>query len=174
MSETQTSSSAVAGSYRAPRFEHALVSDVMRGGVLTCSPDTPMVQVARTMCNHHVHCMVVSSPRGDDTVAGWKLLSDVDLLAVARAGHCEDLTAGESARSGTVTVTQADSVEHAAELMTDHQTAHLVVVDAHAHPIGMVSTLDIAGCVAWGLGIDKRSPQRPEPARAALSPWSGA
>jgi len=151
MSEIQTSSGAVAGSYRMPRFEHARVGDVMRAGALTCSPDTPVVQVARTMASHHVHCVVVSPPAGPEATDGWKLLSDSDLVAVALAGDYEDLTAHRAALSDTVTVTAADSLEHTARLMTDNGTAHLVVVDAHGHPVGMVSTLDIAGCVAWGL-----------------------
>jgi CBS domain-containing protein len=47
-----------------------------------------------------------------------------------------------------VTVDVAEPLERAAQLMTKHQLSHLLVV-SDAQPVGVVSTLDIAGCLAW-------------------------
>jgi CBS domain-containing protein len=37
--------------------------------------------------------------------------------------------------------------------MADHNVSHLVVVQPHSgQPVGVLSTLDIAGVLAWGGG----------------------
>jgi CBS domain-containing protein len=41
------------------------------------------------------------------------------------------------------------SLAEATRLMDEHDTAHLVVVD-DGRPVGMVSSLDVAGVLAWG------------------------
>ncbi len=82
----------------------------------------------------------------------WRLLSDLDLVGAARRADIEDLTAGDVAASEPLSVTREDALEQAAQLMTAHAAAHLVVVDPRTGaPVGMLSTLDIAGTLAWGL-----------------------
>jgi CBS domain-containing protein len=49
-----------------------------------------------------------------------------------------------------VTVEAREPLERAAQLMVEHQLSHLLVLSAKAQPIGVVSTLDVAGCLAWG------------------------
>jgi CBS domain-containing protein len=75
-------------------------------------------------------------------------VSDFDLLRAAHAG-AEELTAGQVSRSPAVMVSPDDTLERASELMRGHGTGHLVVI-ADARPIGVVSTLDVAGALAWG------------------------
>jgi CBS domain-containing protein len=91
--------------------------------------------------------------REDDGAGGmsaWGLVSDFDLLRAAHAG-AEDLTAGAVSRSPVVMVAPSDTLAHAAELMRQHGTGHLVVISpSSSRPIGVVSTLDVAGVVAWG------------------------
>jgi len=42
-------------------------------------------------------------------------------------------------------VTTLDRLERAMQLMTDHEVAHVVVVERHSgRPVGVISTLDIA------------------------------
>jgi len=56
-----------------------------------------------------------------------------------------EATAGELAASDVVVVDPADTLEHAAQLMAEHSTAHLVVVSPDSgRPIGILSTLDVA------------------------------
>jgi CBS domain-containing protein len=44
-----------------------------------------------------------------------------------------------------------ETLERAAQLMNEHEITHLVVVDPSTKdPVGVLSTLDIAGVVAWG------------------------
>jgi CBS domain-containing protein len=131
------------GSYLMPRYEHATVGDVMRHGVITCSAETTLRTVARMMSSYHVHAVVVTEQDGSP----WGLVTDFDLLRVAHSG-AEDLTAGQISRSAAVTVKASDSLEHAANLMREYGTGHVVVCEDG--PVGVVSTLDIAGALAWG------------------------
>lgn len=131
------------GSYLMPRYEHATVADVMRHGVITCRADTTLRTVARMMSSYHVHALVVT----EDDGSPWGLVTDFDLLRAAHSG-AEDLTAGQVSRSAAVTVKASDSLEHAADLMREYGTGHVIVCDDR--PIGVVSTLDIAGALAWG------------------------
>jgi CBS domain-containing protein len=138
------------GSYLMPRYEHATVGDVMRHGVITCTAETTLRTVARMMSSYHVHAVVVTEDDGEGGISPWGLVSDFDVLRAAHAG-AEDLTAGQVSRSPAVMVLPSDKLDHAADLMKEHGTGHLVVASpADSRPIGVVSTLDIAGALAWG------------------------
>jgi CBS domain-containing protein len=83
----------------------------------------------------------------------WGVISDLDLVAAIDSGA----NAGAIAASPVVTVTPDDTVRHAAQLMREHSTAHLIVVaDAGSPlPIGVISSLDIARAIAAGSAPDE-------------------
>jgi CBS domain-containing protein len=138
------------GSFRAPRLEHARVQDAMHPGVLSCAPETPLRDVARILARRHIHCLVVAGDRERGGSATWGVVSGLDLVGAA-AGDLDELTAGEIAATEPVKVKLDDPLARAAQLMVEHQVQHLVVVAADdAPPVGVLSTLDIAGVVAWG------------------------
>ena len=64
-------------------LESTTVADVMHRGVVTCSPTTSLVTVARKMAAHRIHCVVV---RENDTDAVWGVVSALDLVAAAALG----------------------------------------------------------------------------------------
>lgn len=138
------------GSYLMPAFEKATVADVMRPGVMSCRPDVPAVQVARMMSTHHIHAVVVEGVHFDPVHGEklvWGVVSDLDLARAAHSGF-DDLTAGDLAATEPMTIEPSTSLVEAAQLMDEHATAHLIVV-AGPRPVGMVSTLDLAGALAW-------------------------
>jgi CBS domain-containing protein len=139
----------IAGSFLTPAFEHATVSDAMRPGLISCPPQTPLKAVAGMMASNHVHSIVVSRPRSGSGGRPWGIVSDIDV--VRRSGEAEDLTAGEACVREIVSVKPGDTLERAAKLMAEHETSHLIVVDPHGDdPVGVLSTLDLAGIIAWG------------------------
>jgi len=140
------------GSFLMPRFENATVADVMRHGVITCTPETPLRTIARMMSGYHVHAVVVTKDDGEGGHEPWGIVSDFDVLGAAHEG-CEDLTAGQVSRTPVVMVAPDDALAHAAQLMREHSTSHLLVIAAgDSRPVGVVSTLDVAGALAWGEG----------------------
>lgn len=139
------------GSYLTPSLEKATVADAMRTGVMSCEPDLPAATAARMMATHHIHAVVVEGIH-QDPVHGerlsWGVVSDMDLLRAARAG-IEELKVGEIAATEPVTVEPSLPLAEALRLMEEHETAHLIVAD-RGRPVGVLSTLDIAGVLAWG------------------------
>ncbi len=140
-----------AGSYLMPSMQHATVADAMHPGIVACPPDAGLTDVARLMASHHVHCAVVmATSHDDDERYVWGLISDLDVL---RAGiHLgPDSSARALAFEPVVSVVPAMSLLEAGELMLRHGVSHLVVVDPETQrPTGVLSTLDIAGLLAWG------------------------
>lgn len=132
------------------RISEMRVGEAMHRGILTCERETPLTEVARTMADHAVHCIVVESGSGEGGPL-WGVVSDLDLIAAATVRALDDQTAGGSAASPIVLVTPAETLERAAQLMTEHNTAHLLVVDGPGlRPVGVLSTLDIASTLAEG------------------------
>ena len=139
------------GSYLMPAFTQATVADVMRAGVMSCPPDVPAVEVARAMTTHHIHAVVVegvSFDAGHGEQLVWGVVSDLDLVRAAFTG-IEDLTAADLAATEPLTTAPETPLAAAAQTMDEHATAHLIVVEG-GRPTGMISTLDIAGALAWG------------------------
>jgi CBS domain-containing protein len=126
---------------RNPMTKH--VSEVMHRGVLSCDRDASLREVARTMAEKRVHCVVVESGSGD---AGplWGVVSGLDLVAAASVRGLDEQTAGGSAASPVVTISAGETLERAAQLMTEHGTAHIIVIDEARLPVGVLSTLDVA------------------------------
>jgi CBS domain-containing protein len=140
------------GSYLMPCLEHATVSDAMHPGVLSCEADATLTDIARLMATHHVHCVVVfglSHEQPGEKLL-WGLISDSDLLrAGIRTGA--DQPAAAHALQPIISVEPTMPLREAGELMLTHGAAHVVVVDPEIQrPIGVLSTLDIAGVLAWG------------------------
>lgn len=134
-------------------FDEATVADAMHPGVLTCPVETPLRAVARMMATYKVHCVVVFDERDESDEEGsvWGIVSDLDLATGLHSGDIEGRTAGGTAASPVVTVSSSEALTRAAQLMTEHGTAHLVVVDpASSLPVGILSTLDLARVAAQG------------------------
>jgi CBS domain-containing protein len=135
-----------------PPFEWATVADAMHAEVLTCPADAPLALVARIMATERVHCVVVEGTEEDRR--GWAIVSDLDLVAGASDGLDEG-TAGRSAATEFLTVTPDETLARAAQMMVEHQTSHLIVVDpASGRALGVLSSLDVAGAMALGDGSD--------------------
>ncbi len=141
-------SSTTDGSYRTPSFEHALVADAMRSGIFSCPADARLREAARTMAMHHVHTVVVSDPL-DGSPLGT--LSDSTLVAALLDSDGDGQRLGELADRDLFMISANQPLVAAAELMRERGIAHLLVRDPESgRPTGMLSTLDVAGILAWG------------------------
>jgi CBS domain-containing protein len=118
----------------------------MRVGVITCRPETKLVDVARMMVGYEVHSVVVSEVGGDDL---WGIVTSLDL---ARApDQLNSMTAREVASTDLVTVSSGESLARAAELMAEHGVTHLIAVQPDTgQPAGVISARGIAAALASG------------------------
>ncbi len=131
-------------------LDRTKVEEAMTTGVITCSPETPLRQVARKMALHNVHAIFVYDygQEADETVELWGLVSDLDLVAAAW-GDIDSMTARESSVTPLVTITSDDRLEHAARQMAETGVSHLAVLDpGSGRPAGVLSTLDVVRYVA--------------------------
>jgi CBS domain-containing protein len=138
-----------------PSLAQLSVADAMHPGVVTCPLETPLPTVARMMAVYRIHSVVVFREESDDVEDAelWGVVSDLDLINAANAGDLEDRTAGGTAATPVVLVQSDDTLAHAAQLMSEHEVTHLVVVEPEStRPIGILSTLDLArvlgGCAS--------------------------
>jgi CBS domain-containing protein len=143
------------GSYLTPSFDHSRVGDAMRPGVFTCDPDTRMVSVARRMASEHVHAIVVLLETVDSDGATdrrpWAVVTDRDVLR--SASDIAERTAGDAATGEVLLARPDERLPDVAARMVEQGTSHAVVVEPDTgRPVGVLSTLDIAGILGWGVG----------------------
>jgi CBS domain-containing protein len=76
-------------------------------------------------------------------------VSDRDVLRAA--SRIEELTAADALGGELLEVHPDERLADVAPRMATRGTSHaLVVDDRHGRPIGVLSTLDVAGILAWG------------------------
>jgi len=146
-----TTTKPIHGSYLMPSLEHATVADAMHLGILSCEPDAALTDVAMLMAMHHVHCVaVVGISHEEPECFVWSIISDLDLVRAGVANGSE-ATARSIATEPIVVVDPAMPLREAAREMLAHSVSHVVVADPVAkRPVGVLSTLDLAGVLAWG------------------------
>ncbi len=140
------------GSYLLPHFEEAIVADAMHPGILSCDAAATLTEVARIMSTHHVHCIAVKRDPEDgvDEPTVWGIISDLDLVKAGIRPDAPD-TAAALAQHPVISLQTTAPLRDAAERMLSEGTSHIVAVSPETgRPVGILSTLDIAGVLAWG------------------------
>lgn len=134
------------GDYLRPAFRNATVADVMTPGIITCGPETPLEAVAELMATHRVHAVAVGGIAANHLV--WGVIDSLDLVRALR--HPDTYGFAELIGRTAAHAIEPDApLAEAVRMMDERNVAHLVVVDRE-RPVGIISTLDIAGAAAWG------------------------
>ncbi len=127
-----------------------LVREIMRKGLITCLPDTPLGQIAVLLTQHHIHALIVANPTGDPL----GVISDFDLLAgewlstdPATLTTMKGLTAGDLMTSPIDSIEAELPITDAARIMLEKQV-HRLMVTEHGKAIGVISISDIVATVA--------------------------
>jgi CBS domain-containing protein len=111
--------------------------------------DTPLIAAAQRMTSEHVHSLVVLGPGIASSRVAWAVLTAQDVLR--NADRADELTAGDVASPQVLDVLPDDPLPDVARRMAAEGLTHALVGDrATGRPIGVVSSLDIAGIIAWG------------------------
>ena len=140
-------------------LKHATVAEAMHRGVITCPSDASLRTVARMMAAYRVHCIFVLYESEETDPNSLSVVSDMDLAGGLMDGGLDLRTAGELAATPVVTIHADETLDRAAQLMVEHGTAHLVVMERGTGiPAGVLSTLDLARCAGeWnGAGFEWR------------------
>lgn len=130
------------------------IHEVMHPGLIDCPPQTPVSEVGSLMAEHNVHCVVVDGlarDRHHNEQFVWGILSDVELMRALSDDRAEDQV-GSLAATEIVTIAPEDDAYRAAQLMSEHECSHLVVVDSGSgRPVGVISSLDVARALSRGV-----------------------
>ena len=119
----------------------------MHWGLVSCDAEASLDAVASLMSAERIHCVVVAHSTADGPF--WGIVSSLDLVAAASVRPLSEQRAGGTAMRPAVTVAPSESLDVAARLMARNGVAHLVVVDpVERRPVGILSTLDLAGALA--------------------------
>jgi CBS domain-containing protein len=95
-----------------------------------------------------VHAIVAVDTDAEGEPA-WGVVSDLDLVSIVAAGGLDGHTAGDAAATDVVLVAPDETLERATQLMLEHAVSHLIVADRKTTlPVGVLSTLDIAGVLS--------------------------
>lgn len=114
--------------------------DLMTTDVRTCTPDTPLSEVARIMAE--VDCGFVPVVDGD-RVAGVITDRDIVLRAVAANRDIRTTTARECMTTPAIMAGPDTDAHEAADLMAEKQIRRLCVVD-NGRLVGVVALGDLA------------------------------
>ena len=126
------------------QLDHIRVHDAMHQGILSCAADAPLGEVAGIMTTHQVHAVAITGGEGTRPIG---VVSDLDVVAALASG--EEPTAAQAATTEPLAVPAGERLDRAAQLMAGHGVSHVVVLDsADGHPIGVLSTLDVAAVYA--------------------------
>jgi predicted transcriptional regulator len=130
------------------RIERVRAAEVAHRGLIAVSPSTPIADLASVLAHHRIHCATVigvdPAPGGERLV--WAFASIMDVLA-AIAGGQTGVRASDIAGTELLTVDADETLDAVAARMVDHAAGHVIVTDAEAMPIGVVSTLDVIAIV---------------------------
>jgi len=125
----------------------ARVRDWMHKGVITCSPDTPIKEVAGTMDAKDISALVVVDGAGD----AIGVISRTDLVNARfiqpYLKHWRGMTAEHLMTKPAISIAPDALVTEAARIIQEKRIHRLVVVENSAgrlRPIGILSVTDLA------------------------------
>jgi len=153
--------------------------DLMRGNVLTVSPDMRLVDLERFLISSHltgapvvregklvgvvsrsdvVRQIVVERTRAeyvadvDSGLASWHHLPDLRMaewIGEAVADHLEHMHVRDVMTTNVITITPDTDIRDAARVLVDHRVHRVLVVDGE-EVCGMLSAIDLVNLLASG------------------------
>lgn len=114
--------------------------ELMQSPVLSVSPDTPCVDAYHKMANRGIRHLGVTDPAGN--VLG--LASEGDLMrdfSIEYYMNFKDV--GGVMNTGVCMLGETAIVADAVKLMIDRHQSCVVIVDAHKHPVGILTERDV-------------------------------
>jgi CBS domain-containing protein len=123
------------------------VQDWMHRGVISCRPETPIEEVARTLDTKDISALAVV----DDGGGLIGLISRTDLVNARfiqpYMKHWRGMAAQHLMSRPVITVRPSTAIREAAELLREKRIHRLVVVEGEgerARPVGILSVTDLA------------------------------
>ena len=118
------------------------VKDIMTASPASCTEDTPLQEIARTMVGRD--CGSVPVVRGGRTLAGIITDRDVVIRAVAEGRNPLTLKAKDCMTSPAISIGEDASLNECTDLMESNKIRRMPVVDKSGALVGIVAQADVA------------------------------
>jgi CBS domain-containing protein len=119
------------------------VGDIITRPLLTIPPGATLIDAAKVMVENNLGLLVICDAEDKTKVAG--VISERDIIKSIVSGKLLNAPVAEVSTKHVVTVKANSEVAEAAKAMNKHRIRHVVVVDEHNKPIGVVSMRDLVG-----------------------------
>ena len=110
----------------------------------TCTRDTPLQEVARTMADEDCGAVPVVESEGSNQPVGIVTDRDITVRVVARGQNAAEKTAADAMTEATITVRADADVDEATRTMKDRQVRRLLVTDDAGAIVGILAQADLA------------------------------
>lgn len=117
------------------------VKEIMTAVPAVCSPETPLMDVARTMVGRDCGSVPVV---GDGRVKGIITDRDMVVRGIAEGRNPLTLTASECMTSPVHTINEEASLDECTDLMESKKVRRVPVVSAAGAVVGIVAQADVA------------------------------
>jgi CBS domain-containing protein len=129
--------------------------------VIVAYRDTPLVEAARLMREHHVGSLVVVVDRLSERVpVGILTDRDIVVAVVAKGLDLRTLTVGDVAATGLLAVHETDGIPEALRMMRENGVRRLPVLTHSGALAGILTIDDLLDLMAEELGAFSRTIDR--------------
>ena len=120
------------------------VKEIMTRTPAVCTPETPLLEVAKSMVGRDCGSLPVVRNGGTGDLIG--VITDRDMVVRAIAEGCNplSLTASACLTSPVITIRDEASLDECTDLMESKQIRRVPVVDASGALVGIVAQADVA------------------------------
>ena len=119
------------------------VSDIVTRALAVISSDATVLEASKLMVQNNVGLLVVCDARDKTKLLG--VISERDIIRSIASGEILPSHVRSISTKNVVTVRGDSDVAEAAKAMNKHGIRHVVVVDDHNIPMGVVSMRDLVG-----------------------------
>ena len=129
------------------------IGEICSREVVVSLRETPVLEAAQLMRQHHVGTIVVCEPVDGDGRIPVGIVTDRDIVleVVAPELHAETITVGDIMDTNVITISEKEDVEQALELMRSKGVRRLPVVGAEGRLVGIVAIDDLVEVLAEAL-----------------------
>lgn len=119
-------------------------SDVMTRDVVTCTPESNIVDAARLMKTEDIGPVLVVDNETNRTLVGIITDRDIVLKVIAEGQDVGSARVGDAMSKKLVTCRADDDVEVAMQSMAQFQLRRIPVVEENMRLVGIISQADVA------------------------------
>lgn len=120
------------------------VGDVMSTHVQTCTPDTPLQDVAVMMITNDCGLIPVCDNPNDCRVMGVVTDRDIVVRLVAEGKNPIEMTAADAMTRDVFTCSPQTSIDDCCNLMEERQVRRVPIVDERGRLVGILAQADVA------------------------------